>query len=220
MSKSKNVVFLVGYILLLLLGVTYWYGGLYPALKAANFNIVLREGLYIAGKLLLMVIPVLLYLKSIDHKKPFEYLKLTNDIPKGIKWGLIASAGFIIYHLIIALVLKTVNFNFNIGIEKWIAGLLVGFVEEVPFRGFILQKSQEHFNFWTANMITVLIFLIYHYPTWYFSGHFHLFSFNVVFAGLIWGYLLKKSNSLWPAIIAHSVFNLAIWIIFGVGVAQ
>lgn len=219
MSKSKNVVFLASYILLLLLGVTYWYGGLYPALKAANINIALKEGLYVTGKLLLMVIPVLLYLKYIDLKKPFEYLKLTNDISKGIKWGLIVGAGFIFYCLAVALVKKAVNINFNIGIHYWMAGLLVGFVEEVPFRGFILQKLQEYFNFGTANLITVVIFLIYHYPSRYFSGHFKLIEFNVVFAGLIFGYVLNKTKSLWPAIIAHSIFDWALWIVFGVGVA-
>jgi membrane protease YdiL (CAAX protease family) len=215
MSKSKKWVFFIGYIFFLLLLDTLWYWRVDQALDNANINIVLRECLYITGKLVMMVIPVLLYLKYIDLKEPFEYLKLKNHKITGIKWGFIVGAGFVIYYLIIASITKAMNINFNIGINYWIAGLLVGFVEEVPFRGFILQKLQEHFNFWTANLITVFIFLLYHYPTWFFSGHFKLFGFNVVFTGIIFGYMLKKSKSLWSAIITHSIIDLSIWIIIG-----
>ena len=169
MSKSKNWFFFIGYILFLLLLDTLWYWRVPQVLEDVSSNMVLRECLYVTGKLVMMVIPVLLYLKYIDLKEPFEYLKLKNHKIKGIKWGIIIGVGFIIYNLIIASVTKAMNINFNIGINYWIAGLLVGFVEEVPFRGFILQKLQEHFSFWTANLITVFIFLIYHYPTRFFS---------------------------------------------------
>lgn len=214
MSKSKNVLYLIGYILLLLLLDTLWYWRVKQALDNASLNLVLRECLYVTGKLLMMVLPVWLYLKYIDSKEPLEYLKLKSQKMNGIKWGIAFGAGFIVYYLMIAFITKALNINFNIGIRYWIAGLLVGFVEEVPFRGFILQKLEEHFNFWAANLITVVIFLIYHYPTWYFSGHFKLFGFNIVFTGLIFGYLLKKSKSLWSAIITHSIIDLAMWIIF------
>jgi membrane protease YdiL (CAAX protease family) len=34
----------------------------------------------------------------------------------------------------------------------------IGFFEEIPFRGLILQKLATRKNFWTANAVTALLF--------------------------------------------------------------
>ena len=99
MSKSKNGFYFIGYILFLLLIDTLWYYRVDQALENPSLNLVLRECLYIAGKLLMMVIPALFYLKYLDSKEPFAYLKLKNQKLKGIKWGIAFGAGFIVYYL-------------------------------------------------------------------------------------------------------------------------
>jgi uncharacterized protein len=218
MNKTKNLVYLIGYIFLLMLLVTFWYVWVDPALKTIKNNLVLLECLYVIGKLLIMVIPVLMYLKYIDKGNPFEYLKLKTNKTNGIKWGIIIGLGFIIYLLIRGFLSGVININFNIGIYYWIGGLLVGFVEEVPFRGFLLQKLQECFGFWKANLITALIFVLYHYPKLIYQSSKGILmnSILILILGLIFGYTFKKSKSLWTVIIAHSLFDLAGWIIFGV----
>jgi membrane protease YdiL (CAAX protease family) len=42
----------------------------------------------------------------------------------------------------------------------------VGFFEEIPFRGYILQKLAIRMNFWLANMLTSLLFVGVHLPGW------------------------------------------------------
>jgi membrane protease YdiL (CAAX protease family) len=44
--------------------------------------------------------------------------------------------------------------------------ILIGLFEEIPFRGFILQKLQEKFPFWISNLLSSLLFLIIHLPGW------------------------------------------------------
>lgn len=218
MNKAKNLTYLIGYIFLLMILVTFWYLWVDPALKTIKNNLVLLECLYVIGKLLIMVIPVVIYLKYIDLVNPFEYLKLKTNQANGLKWGIIIGLGFIIYLLIRGFLFGVRNINFNIGIYYWIGGLLVGFVEEVPFRGFLLQKLQEYLVFWKANLITALIFVLYHFPKLIYQSNKGIFmnSLLILILGLIFGYIVKKTKSLWAAIICHSIFDLASWIIFGI----
>ena len=42
----------------------------------------------------------------------------------------------------------------------------IGFIEEIPYRGFMLRKFGERMDFWLANLITSLLFLAIHLPGW------------------------------------------------------
>jgi CAAX amino terminal protease family. len=69
-----------------------------------------------------------------------------------IKSGIIVGLSFICYLSIRTFLSGVRTINFNIGIYYWIGGLITGFVEEVPFRGFLFQKLQEYLTFWKANL--------------------------------------------------------------------
>jgi membrane protease YdiL (CAAX protease family) len=102
--------------------------------------------------------------------------------------------------------------NLNIGV-LWIGVLFVGILEEIPFRGFLLQKLQNRTGFLTANIITTVMFIVIHYPIWVSTGTNILqTSLALSFISFILGYLFKEFDSLWLPIICHSVFNMSIWI--------
>jgi hypothetical protein len=50
--------------------------------------------------------------------------------------------------------LERVTWNSVLG-----TSFLVGFIEEIPYRGFMLQKFTARTGFWPANLITSLLFL-------------------------------------------------------------
>jgi hypothetical protein len=146
-----------------------------------------------------------------------EFLKLKKNVKKGFIKGVTISILFVIALVIkrIILGLGWTNIDFNIGI-LWISGLTVGILEEIPFRGFMLQKLMKRMNFIKANLTTTILFAIVHVPIWAFSGVNILDSLkSLLIIGFILGYLFKESDSLWVPIICHSVFDLSIWI--GIG---
>ncbi len=162
--------------------------------------------------LILFIIPIFSYLKFKSRVNPLIYLKLLGNFKQGILIGIIISSIFIIL-----LFYKNENNTFilnklDIGI-LWVSGLLVGFFEEIPFRGFLLQKLDDNMKFWKANLLTTLIFTLFHIPTWLinFNGDIIQSVINISIVSFVLGYLFKEYNSLWIPIICHSVFNLCIW---------
>jgi membrane protease YdiL (CAAX protease family) len=161
--------------------------------------------------ILIVICPIILWLKLKDKANPLIYLKIIGNSKKGILIGTIISSIYIIL-----LFTKNANngldsINFNLGL-LWISVLLVGFLEEIPFRGFILQKLENKMSFWKANLLTTIIFVSFHIPTWINSNTDIIKAgTNVFMVSFVLGYLFKEYKSLWITIICHSVFNMCIW---------
>jgi len=68
--------------------------------------------------------------------------------------------------------------------------LLIGIIEEIPYRGFMLQKLAERLGFWRANLITSLLFLAIHLPGWI-------------------------ALQLWAPILTHSANDFLSFVVFG-----
>lgn len=108
---------------------------------------------------------------------------------------------------------------------KWISGvLLVGFSEEIVFRGFVLQRLAEKLAFGRANLLTALLFCLVHVPRWIRDGRspglglLAAALFLVAFS-LLLGWALRKSGSLWACILAHSLNNFTSFALGGGGIA-
>lgn len=169
-------------------------------------EIMLTLGLYF----FLFLLPIFLYLKLKSKVNPLTYLKLNNKPLKGITIGVFLSITYIIILTIRNYILGEKSVSWNIGV-LWFSIITVGFLEEIPFRGFILQNLESKISFWTANILTTLLFVVMHYSTWISSNDF--FScFSIAFMSLLFGYIYKESDSLWVPIICHSVYNMTIWV--------
>lgn len=168
-------------------------------------------------KLVVWVAPVFVTL-TLLRLRPFRYLKLTTPINnRGLIFGaIVALAWFalvvigesIIQHRTIADVLTARS-------SEWL-GILAGVLfspvcEEILFRGFVLNRLNESLSFWRSNLFASILFMLAHWPYWVskfgFSGQVIKDSLNVLLLGCLFGWLMKKTNSLWPAIGGHIANN-------------
>lgn len=171
-------------------------------------------------KIIIWVIPVIILVKMVEKSNPFSYLGLRHHFRKGVKWAGWLSLVFITYFIVLHLLVLKNDIDFQIGFNEWLNTiLLVGITEEIVFRGFLLRKLMEFYSFWKANIMTSLLFVSIHFPIWFYKG---LFEFPYILSsiitafvlGLIFGFIYKKTNSLWSVIIIHSLYNLLVSIFY------
>jgi len=166
---------------------------------------------------MIWVIPVILMIKMIEKSSPMSYLQLNQTFRKALKWTGWLSLILILYFIIIYFLLER-NFHIEIGFNGWLnAVILAGITEEIVFRGFLLRKLMDSFTFWIANTVTSLLFVAIHFPIWMHKGLFEfpniLSTFLTIFAlSILFGYVYKKSKSLWSVIIIHALYNLLVLI--------
>jgi len=202
-AKTKLAPFLI-YLILFFAVWIVWVLAIYPRLVLLGE----RTLAYALGnnelRLLIWVLPVFLYLRYVDHVHPIEYLKLRSNWKRGV----VASIIFTILNFLLSSALygippfdpRVLTWNSMIG-----TSFLIGFVEEVPFRGFVLQKLQERMDFWVANLVSSLLFLLIHFPGWIALHLFNTQTAIIIFVfGFVMAVLFRYTRSLWGPIVAHS----------------
>lgn len=175
----------------------------------------LRAGLIqqLAIRLGSWTLPVVVYLVW-SRQNVFDYLKLQRKALRGIAWGLVIGAVLAALNLAATYLQKGhVQINVHIGRDLWWkAVILVGFSEEVVFRGFLLAEFAKRTRFWIANLAQAGLFLAIHCPGWALGGQFvfpgimRLAGFIFVIA-VVLGVVWKKSGSSWGCILIHSINN-------------
>lgn len=167
-------------------------------------------------KVVIWIIPVLILVKVMEKAVPFSYLGLRHNFRNGLKWTFYVSLVFISYFIILNFTILHNNLDFQIGFNELLnTVLLVGITEEIVFRGFLLKKLMNSFKFWIANAITSLLFVSIHFPIWFYKGLFEFpyiltASLTAFILSVIFGYVYKKSGSLWSVIVIHSLYNLLV----------
>jgi len=213
-GKKAGFVPFIGYLVLFHATWTVWVLFIYPrvrdlgeaTLEYALANIVIR--------LIVWVAPVVVYLRYIDGTESLAYLKLRNHWQRGVLIGFALTA--------LNFLASVARYGWPHPSSHWVTwnsvvstSILVGFVEEIPYRGFILQKLEERTGFWAANLISSLLFLAIHLPGWIslqlLRGDVVVFVF--VF-GVVMAIVFKYSRSLWAPIVAHSLNDFLSAIVF------
>ncbi|TAE50834.1 MAG: CPBP family intramembrane metalloprotease [Bacteroidetes bacterium] len=99
-----------------------------------------------------------------------------------------------------AAVLKTLMSDPGaLAINLFIFALLPALCEEVFFRGFLQRQLARLMPPWAAIAVGALIFSFLHFQFYGFLAR--------ALLGLLLGYFLYRSDSLWPGILAHASFN-------------
>ncbi|MCE7988041.1 MAG: CPBP family intramembrane metalloprotease [Caldilinea sp. CFX5] len=204
-QMRKPVAPFLAYLLLFHGAWVFWVYQIYPWLVSLGETTPLYALINSSLRLLIWVLPVFLYLCWIDGVDPLAYLKLRAHWQRGIMVGLLVTLVNFLLSLVRygwpqpALHALTWNHLFS-------TFLLIGLIEEIPYRGFILQKLQERFNFWFANLLTSLLFVAIHLPGWLkldlLRGETVIFVFGF---GLVMGLIFRYAQSLWSVIVAHSL---------------
>lgn len=165
-------------------------------------------------RLLIWVAPVLLFLHYVDRVNPLVYLKLTKRVGR----GLAVAAGLTAVNLLgsIArfgvphLTLERVTWNSVLG-----TSLLIGFIEEIPYRGFMLQKFAERLPFWQATLVTSLLFVAIHVPGWLALRMINVeLPITIFIFAVVMAIALKFARSLWAPILTHSANDFLSFVVF------
>jgi len=183
-----------------------WVYGVYPwAVRNVGSTTLLYAVINIVFRFLIWVLPVFWYLRHVDRVNATEYLRLRQHWGLGLAFGLVLSA----VNFAAALV-RTGPSTWRGPYVTWNSivntAILIGFFEEVPFRGFILQKLTERFGFWRSVVMSSVLFVTAHIPGWIRLGT--LTAYNAVFVfvfGVIMALVFRYSKSLWGPIVAHSL---------------
>lgn len=94
--------------------------------------------------------------------------------------------------------------------------MLIGIIEEIPYRGFMLRKFAERLNFWLANLITSVLFVAIHLPGWMALHTLRTETGVTIFIfGFVMGTVFRWSDSLWTPIVTHSANDFLSYLIFG-----
>lgn len=170
-------------------------------------------------RLPIWILPVFVYARYVDGVNPLAYLKLASFSKRAI----LITLAVVLLDLLSSLLrygmpdLSPANITWNNVLGS---SLAVGFVEEIPFRGLLLQDLQVRYGFWIGNIVSSLLFLLIHFPGWLLLGglpalQWHQIVYVFVF-GCIMSLLLKYTQSLWSPIIAHSFNDMLSVVIFSV----
>lgn len=212
-QRSSPLPFLV-YLLLFHAAWSIWVLVGFPRLQTINNQTFVYAAINISIRLLIWVLPVFLYLRYVERVNPIRYLKLTQHWRR----GLLFAAAFSSLNLLASLVQHGLP-HLRSGAVTWNSilstSLLIGFIEEVPYRGLILQKLNEWFSFPLASLIASLLFLAIHLPGWLSLHLFTIHSAVFVFVfGLLMALLLYFSESLWAPIVSHSLNDFFAAVLF------
>jgi len=187
----------------------------YVYVYTVSSSLRIDYALQIFLRITIWTVPVLIYLMVLKINI-LDFLKLRQNLIKGIIWGIVIGLLVILLQGIgIYFQNNNITIKLNIGIGLWLKSIiLVGFSEEVLFRGFILKKLRENISFGKSNIAQALLFLLIHFPGWILLNQFVYPNIigNIAFIfiiGILMGYILKKTDSLWSCIIAHSFINFA-----------
>jgi membrane protease YdiL (CAAX protease family) len=192
-----------------------WVRGVYPwAVRHLGDTTLANALINLAFRFAIWVLPVFVYLRRLDHVNPIEYLQLRLHWKRGLAVGVVLSG--VNFMLTIwrfglpNLHAANVTWNSILG-----TSILIGFFEEVPFRGFMLQKLEESLAFWIAATISSVLFVGIHIPGWALLGTLKASNIAFIFVfGMIMAIVFKFSRSLWAPIVAHSLNDFISGVLF------
>ena len=103
-------------------------------------------------------------------------------------------------------------YAFKTGLPVGVIGLLLLFpispAEEIFWRGLLQNGFVAKFGRLSGYVMTTLAYSLVHLPTFNYP-----LMLVALIAGLAWGALLLKTNSLTPGVISHVIFNEMIFVI-------
>lgn len=213
-SKPRFAIFII----YLIAFHVFWMGGfvfaIYPWLASLGDRTFRYALINISIRLAVWVLPVFLYLIYVDGVNPFEYLKLRRNWKRGVIIGGVLSVinllGTMIRFGMPHPVAQSLTWNSVIG-----TSILIGFIEEIPYRGFMLQKLTERYGFWVATAISSILFLSIHLPGWISLHLLRLGSVVSVFVfGVVMAIVFRYGKSLWAPIITHSTNDFIAFVLF------
>jgi membrane protease YdiL (CAAX protease family) len=91
-------------------------------------------------------------------------------------------------------------------------------VEEIYFRGFLLNKFRQTMGFLRANFAPSSLFALIHFPGWLALGELSspllvVDALGILFFGMVCGWAMERTGSLWPTYALHALNNVLVTVV-------
>ncbi len=165
---------------------------------------LIRAGIFIA--------PILLLLRNAAPWTALRIVPVTkNDLMVGVLAGLVWGIGIIL----IAISLQQRSLSSVAKYQIWLTGFTIStVVEELTFRSYFFG-ALKRYGWWLAAIVSSLLFVLIHYPGWYFLGllpspiMWITNSVSLFLLGCVLALLSSKTTSIWPCVFVHACNNTA-----------
>jgi membrane protease YdiL (CAAX protease family) len=177
---------------------------------------MLRTAYQAAVKFALWVVPACAYLWLTGERQLGRGLKLTTPFTRGVALWTAIGVSVVGADVLLSRLMRPNPAP--TALLQWPALLLGGapavLFEEILFRGFVLPQLSMRWRFWPANLTTAFLFMLAHVPNWLWTrGPVPSVWLDLagVFALACWfGYLVRRTDSLWPAVATHLANNFLV----------
>lgn len=180
--------------------------GILPATPAVRFFY------WLLMRVLFWLLPSLALLRLLG-KSVREVLGF-GRIKAILLWGMGAGAVLGIQTLLVRLISHQALFSIDWNWPLLTAVIIGPLVEEITFRGAILGGLQTRLSFAKANLVNGFLFLLAHFPGWYFQGKLMANLTNplggaiaIFLLGCLFGYVAHRSKSVAGSTVAHMMNN-------------
>ncbi|MGN1320331.1 MAG: CPBP family intramembrane glutamic endopeptidase [Acutalibacteraceae bacterium] len=219
LDSKKIVLTLIGFIILWTIITDAW--------GYSKFIFNNNVGTYIYGYIsrFIWILPAIFLIIRYNNKLKFKKDELFSR--PVLNKSLIITITISLVYIVIMMIINHKGFWFNSEIILWlviIKYIIVGFVEEVVFRGWGYNSLANTMSHKKAMIITTLLFILLHFPSYFIKIlRFGTFDFIGIIgqsiSSLVWGIvfciLLKKSKTIWNPIIVHTIYDLMYVLLVG-----
>jgi membrane protease YdiL (CAAX protease family) len=215
-TKTLLIFWVVFYIVWVIRG-TVFYAAADLSISNETYRLIFSN----VVKFLVWVVPAVAYVLWLEHANPLTSMKITTPIDKrGLVIGIVVS---LLYFTAILVSEKfktgrTLAPLLAASAGVWLTKLAQVFFspifEEIMFRGFVLPQLNRRMEFWEANVLQAAFFTAMHWPNWIqVNGlQFSILasSISIFVIGLLLGWLLRRTNSIWPPVAVHILNNFLV----------
>jgi membrane protease YdiL (CAAX protease family) len=170
---------------------------------------------WIAMKAIVWVLPALLVIRFVERASLVQFLELRHQ-GRGLLWGGLVGLALIaltFFGKTLPAGTPARALSFNLVLLN--AVVVAPLVEEMTLRGFFLKRLELNGrSFWSANLLTTLLFVAMHVPGWLFQRRFPSMTSlaqamaQLAMLSLLFGWTKKRAQSLYGAIVVHAVNNI------------
>jgi membrane protease YdiL (CAAX protease family) len=209
--------FLISSIGLLL---AWLFGRWYQLIPGLSTSTVPGAAVAKLAEVLPIISAILIGMWLVENDFSSLYLR-GGDLRKGIKLGLLASFAALLPFVLVGGLGLTATPAMILSWIPWLCVFAVSnaFMEELMIRGIFLRKYTVIFGERRSLLLTTVIFTVFHQAIVGYTDFvsFSVFMVMIFFLGLIWGYVIQKSDNIWGSVLAHTVADIFFMLaVFGV----
>jgi membrane protease YdiL (CAAX protease family) len=193
------------------LTLAWFFGRWYQLIPGLSTSTVQGAAVAKIAEVLPTISAILVGMWLVEKDFTSMYLR-GGDLMKSMKLGLLASFAALIPFVAIGGLGLTATPAMILSWMPWMCAFAFSnsFMEELMIRGIFLRKYESILGQKQSLILTSIIFAVFHQAI---IGYTDFISFSVfmgmtLILGMIWAYVIQKSDNIWGAVLAHAVADI------------